>query len=157
MKKTISFLLALLMCLSLCACGGGVAKADRKASENVVIPIAEEHGITDLSFSHFEETKLYLKIYFTSKSFASMDDEDKLWFLEDVDKKISEDGVAFSEESDYNPDENFWILIDSGDGVYDYGTGDGQATLSRQKETDHMPVILLKMDSEYASVPHGHR
>ena len=77
MKKIIALLLAVVLCMSLCGCGGE-KKAYRVATQNVIDPIAEKYGID------MKVVDAYGIYKFESKKFAALSPEDKMSFFDDV-------------------------------------------------------------------------
>lgn len=148
MRKTIVLILAFIMLLTLCSCGGKAPSAQQpeddstkeptlsaeeqaklaeaqkmyadgmEMSESIILPLIDEY-ISDFLFSHFDYTDNIFRCYFESSAFSSLSDEKKLLTLSWAADVEDAAAAVFKIESEYFPDlEAFETYVISNSHIY---------------------------------------
>jgi hypothetical protein len=119
----------------------GYARAEQKVCEDIVLPIAEKHGLDDTFFVKLIPEPEYENVnclgYFNSESFSNLSDEDKFLFMceiSDKSKKLRYD--AFPNHNSYD-----WSI---------YMPGESKIHTQKQDYYKHsLEIILTSGDDEY--------
>lgn len=111
----------------------------QRVAEEIVRPVAESLGISDLVFDHTEDAVGILG-FFSSETFDALDDEGKLDFLVEVEKRLYLEEYEFPffygiESGNFSTSGEFFELrMVSGGDKYWCSSGDGMVNLVKGQE-----------------------
>ena len=120
-----------------------MALEEQRIAEDVVLPIAQALGIDDLVFEYIEPSALDATCYFSSESYDSLSDEEKLALLVAVAEKTRLNDNYFPSGSEHYGN-YFDFRIISGEHTYRDFTTNGDSWLMQDDER------VFSMETSYA-------